>query len=818
MERYSDATPPPPGRGSRHVSTPRAHFEGRYECWTNEVSSPTADFVHNENKSRYRNVHLAPVVSPDEVDALLCRKPNAVKNFINSLNEQMRQRNSPTARLEDSSAAASPGYESEFGRELQECNVSVKSRITIFDKKCPVSDQGARLKPVRLDTDGFAEFAKPPLAERSLPSEDKTSSSDVVDSPVCLTPRNSTLRDFHVPVGKSDQLCEHGEGVHSASSVGNGFDIGARMGQLSTADICSTAFRQSTERSLTDVVPRRPSFGTGERVFLHRCVSDVALDTARDVLKPQCYSSKSVTHGRVDYVPLRFHLSSDIRSRSPRFGRVPTGCTVTSAYDRSTWTPSVRTSQSFAEAVERRVEIPLELVRRDSALYSDPSETSSCSPEFEEPCFVGPAGSHFITVRASERDVRLHSVNVVKAGWTWMHSARARRWFPKYLVLFYDLPTRRTLCASRVPVSETQASAGGDLLTESSFWGIYRIYSQLGQTPSADHSPAQWLGDATEGVHTGYNCGLSSRSPSNDGSPSPRWNPWDTNCQNASAALSRLQRQPHLGSLDAVTKSIASRLCDEVVLIPDGASVYLTILSGETDDVAGALRRGQFRELMEVDVGLVPYTKKHAPNHWLAGIIARSMGRDPLNLVHIPLVGGYECSFLPLCAAHFTGVTLSYEMERARLKRVGREYEHWLFSLWEFVLRNGGNHGETLTAPESSATPPSSVPALLGRMVRSVMAFLVSLWRERHRFSDFYVSATAPAASESGGATSGSSSEQASLQRVLICGERMEGDVGSPEHQRALTRGFTQWIESRGFDDLSVSMNIYTLNNRFGEC
>lgn len=52
------------------------------------------------------------------------------------------------------------------------------------------------------------------------------------------------------------------------------------------------------------------------------------------------------------------------------------------------------------------------------------------------------------------------------------------------------------------------------------------------------------------------------------------------------------------------------------------------------------------------------------------------------------------------------------------------------------------------------------------------------------------------------------------VYRVLQGNGKMEGDIGSPEQKEAVNRGFRQWIQTHGFDDLSMNVGIYSLSNR----
>ncbi|CDR95514.1 hypothetical protein, conserved [Babesia bigemina] len=782
MKQQAASGTSPTERGSQPPPVQRRIFEGRYECWSNEVSPSCSDSVYRENKSKYRNVQVGPVISADEVDALLCRKPNAVKNFINSLNEQMRQRLSPSVAADASVSFESRDYEPEFGRELQQCNVSVKNRITIFDRKTQQGDNGARLKTSAFRSEDSSDHAASP-GERNMATYATEADTVVVGAaPKRPTFISSTPYEGSNWFAASTAFPRYvREEPASPSCLGTKLDLD-RMAQLSQVGFNFGPPPQSTERSLTDVVRRISAPCNQYMPPMQRCMSDFSHEAERDPFDSARVRRKAVDSGRDS---ARYRFPGEWSPYGRGFGFADMNDTLNCHQDRSAWAPSLG-RRTFADAPVERVELPLELVGRGYETKSDCSDGYADSADSGSQNCLSDNVAPYFTIHSSGRDIRIHTTNVIKAGWTWMHSAKARKWFPKYLVLFYDEPQCTRPYQLHATISGRTTNGNRDAASPSSFWDIYKIYSHLGQTTRVTTASENRCKDRDPSRRLSYNKGMPRDAPMRD--------PYD--------------RPRHIWDADRR---------ESIVIIPDNATIYLTILSGETDDVAGALRRGEFRELMEVDVGFMPYTKQHAPNHWLTGLLTRSMGRDPLNLIHIPLVDGYECCFMPLCAAHFPGVSLTYEMECARRNRVGREYEHWLFSLWEFVVRRGGSSLGSCTDAGQSFIIPVTVKTALGRLLRGAAEFFSNIWQrakgmnkipaEREEASDahpFHGDFEVP-------------EEQESLQSVLSGGGKTRCEVGSPAHKRALTRGFAQWINSRGFDDLSVSMNIYTLTSRFSE-
>ncbi|GBE61313.1 glycoside hydrolase family 2, putative [Babesia ovata] len=812
MKQQSASGTSPTERDSRPPPAQRRIIEGTYECWSNEVSPSRSDSVYRENKAKYRNVQVGPVISADEVDALLCRKPNAVKNFINSLNEQMRQRLSPAVAADINTPLESCDYEPEFGRELQQCNVSVKNRITIFDRKTQQADGGARLKTAALRSEGFVNHEASP-GERSMATYATEVGTLVAEAaPKCSMFVSSTPYDSSSWFGLSSGFSQYaGEELGPPSRFGANLDLD-RIAQLSQVGFNFGPPPPSTERSLTDVVRRVGAPCNQFGPSLQRCMSDHSHEPERDPFGSARLGRKAINKGPN---AARYRFPGEGSPEPRGFGLVDTDDTLSFHESRNAWAPSLGQRRTFADAPVERVELPLELVRRGYDTDSDCSGPYADSADLESRNSSRDVAPYF-TIRASGREIRIHTTNVIKAGWTWMHSARARKWFPKYLVLFYDEPQRAR--SYQLHATINGAATGGDrgAASPSSFWDIYKIYSHLGQTTRVTADSADRCKDLDPSPRLPPYKGVQPESLSISGSYSRPRNVWDADCKEALSVLSRSTYHSYLESLDAVGKSLSSNQRRSIVIIPDNATVYLTILSGETDDVAGALRRGDFREFMEVDVGLVPYTKQHAPNHWLTGFLTRTMGRDPLNLIHIPLVDGYECCFMPLCAAHFSGVSLTYEMECARLNRVGREYEHWLFSLWEFVVRRGGKAVDSSTDSGQSIMPVT-VATALGRLLRSATEFLSNIWQRARGTNKVSAGCDEASYTHELHASSDLPEEQESLKSVLSGGGYTRRDVGSPSHKRALTRGFAQWISSRGFDDLSVSMNIYSLTSRFGE-
>ncbi|GFE55784.1 30S ribosomal protein S9, putative [Babesia ovis] len=730
---YMDSAAPLPGPGSHSPPVSRPIYQDRYECWTNEVTPAVAGNVARENKSKYKNVQVGPVMSATDVDALLSRKPNAVRNFINSLNEQMRHRLSPVGAVDGGSPLAPVDYEPEFGRELKECNVSVKSRIDIFDKKSPSVARGTRLMPV--------DFG-------STPNSGYSDTGDVSTEGALDCPERA--------LGYSTD--RYALGIHGRTPCGVLRPIeGLHTPQRSTPvdNLCLPGILEDSKAGT----------GTLGLSLLKHSNTPVQYTPMSNTARSRCMRGS-------DYTPYRWpsDMPSDCSNRAtPVYPHSP--CAV-DASDKLSWTPSVRTSCSYPEVPSTgNIELPLELVNNYGAPDLNIHQNDKLYPlEYDS---VNPGAQDIFRVNASGREIDLHSVNVVKAGWTWMYSSRARRWFPKYLVLFYDEPTRYRHLHDKI--RDTDA----DVAVESNFWDIYKIYSNM-----------------SNGCSTNSHSGLAS-----------------TDLDNETNTLSMLSKSCLQYYLHPESAQFRAKPADALVLIPDKATVFLTILNGETHDVEGALRRGEFRELMEVDVTQVPYTRYYAPRHWLASLIARSMGKEPMYLIHLPLLDGYECVFMPLCAAQFSGVKLSFEMERSLSNRVGREYEQWLFAIWEFVLRNGDLHA-TGQPPHFSHVTSSRIISIIKQWIRRAVSYLASLWNTNKALVDLVVPRRESQSLRLCDLTDTPCREQSSLQSVLIEGCHTESGVGTPEHKIAVSKGFAQWIESRGFDDLSVSMNIYTLTNR----
>ncbi|ORM40591.1 uncharacterized protein BXIN_2117 [Babesia sp. Xinjiang] len=800
MERVKDSANPPQGQGTPRPSETRQIFNDRYECWSNEVSTPVDGNVFRENKAKYKNVQIGPVMSATEVDALLCRKPNAVRNFINSLNEQMRQRFSPVGAAEVHSTSPINDYEPEFDREIKECNVSVKSRINIFDKRGSVTDSGARLMPADStilcsETGALSSSG----AYKAIPNNvERTSGFNATTSVREIYGTSASSKETSISQGGNV------DGHSRSSSDVDGLKLGDRTTKLSCPHSGYHDWVQPSGRSQTDVVPCGSSQPPKGLNALNRWVSDLSSDSARDPFETGHRYEKTIPQDYLSLGVTRFRIPGDYSSYSPQFGAGGMHETAATRNDRAAWTPSVRTSRSFNDAAIGSFELPLNLVKRDSDINAGHSDKYPYAAAQEPGSHFDPLDSQIFTVCASGRDIRLRTVNVVKAGWTWMHSMKAKRWFPKYLVLFYDEPHRPRKYQVHATMRNRQAPVTEDMTTESNFWDIYKIYSHLSQDNGADDFN---IPDSCSNVAQLY--GSPSTTQSYNQCMAWQWNVSET------GVMSVVPKSPNGYYLDSdsVTKQPAKRVNNTLVLIPDGASVYLTILNEEVTDVYGAVRRGEFRELMEVDIGQVPYTKLHAPKHWLASLIARSMGRDPMNLIHIPLVDGYECVFMPLSAAKFPGVTLSYEMQCALANRVGREYEHWLFSIWEFVLRSGKTTSSCDSLQEHKVRPPRLM-LILSRWLRRALTYIASMWPYDKDLWEAIKHKANINGREAIDVVPDHSEEQSPLQSVLMCGGNVECGVGTPEHKRAVTHGFAQWVQSRGFDDLSVSMNFYTLTNR----
>lgn len=791
----------------------RPLFHGNYECWTNEVSPTCDENVYRENKLKYKNVHLGPIMNDSDVDALLRRKPNAVKNFINSLNEQMRHKRTVCGDVDSfgHSQLRTGAYEPEFGKELQKCNVSVKNRITIFDKKATRLDHGARVIPLiqpsenNYDSSGYVDSSS--MRHNNISESDKCKGrlrqcTEALKSQnnAIVGHNDNSLTSYNYQDSQSDK-CYSPVGKHRC-------DEEPRELELPELLHLSNKISTTVDRNYTDIIQGRYTGLSTSECRLVRCNSDLSHNSsARDSFGPihkewarNIMSNTSQHDGSPPFVN---------NCHSSPFGSSTTGETHASL-DTPVRSPSGMSARTHEASVSQKVELPLDVICRDLSVHPEYSGSDTCN-QAKAP------NSDLFTVKSGNQEIILRSVNVIKAGWTWMHSSRARRWFPKYLVLFYDDTKRHSPYQLHAAVRRHNENFTDAGKASPSFWDIYKIYSHLGGAGHVVHRPLASDSSSTSRSNSSTPFALRNHLTNYNMAQLPNYNMWHGAEKGSPSTPSTSMHCFPYYSLSAVAKSLVKDSTDTVVIIPDGASVYLTILPGETEDILGTIKRGEFQELMEVDVSIAPYTKQHAPNNWLAGLISRSMGRDPLNLIHIPLENGYECNFMPLCAVHFAGIPLSFQMECARLKRVGREYEQWIFALWEFVLRSGGGNDPAAPLKDTAVTRNQSTSIPFVRRLRTFFARLLPFWSDAKGGNDHIQHDSTPEEDSTSEECTGESEDHTSLRRVLMCGQSMEGEIGSPEHQAALTRGFAQWIESHGFDDLSVRMNIYTLTNRVGD-
>eukprot|EP00371_Babesia_bovis_P000226 XP_001608873.1 hypothetical protein [Babesia bovis T2Bo] len=737
MERMDNTVLSSSDKGTSSPPVSRHVVHDRYECYTNDVSTPTNSNVARENKSRYKNVQIGPVMSANDVDALLSRKPNAVRNFINSLNEQMRHRVSPTGAMDTVSPVTPDDYVPEFDRELRECNVSVKSRINIFDRKNTVISRGARLMPVDSCTS----------ADNQVDDIAADLSSDA-GNPIDNISNSSTRFDY---ASETD--------ANVPSWVVYNLKTGYLNGNTPDPSLGSNIPTLNSGRSNTDTV----SFGGIPHNF--------------------GYPSRSISFG--SHRPL--YISQHSPHTAPNLSSATHDTDDSGVSNRSNSIHSLRQTSILGDARSGDIELPLELINRDcvpDASLQIPVAKSDISD----------VDDLYITLHSAGVDIRLRSVNVVKSGWTWMYNLKAGRWFPKFLVLFYDEPERPHNYQLHATIHDQYPTIHEDVEQETRFWDIYKIYSNMCRDAPSEYAPCP--DDST-----------SSRFEQNPGHLWP--NSASGNLTPDSSVLSKSCLQYYRDN-DSVAR-LDNRHLGTVVIIPDGASVYLTIFDEMKVDIEGALRLGEFRELMAVDTTQVPYTKLYAPRNWLASLITRSIGKDPMYLIHIPLVNGYECVFMPLCAAQFSGVRLTYDMERALSTRVGREYEQWLFAIWEFVLRHGDiTPGSTYADHCTTESRPMRVISIVKTWVRNAMDYIKSLWVTTPVLciADNSSTSVDPAMDTL-------CQEQSYLRSVLVDGIATKSGVGTPEHKESVSKGFAQWIESRGFDDLSVSMNIYSITSRY---
>ncbi|EKX72225.1 hypothetical protein BEWA_046890 [Theileria equi strain WA] len=250
--------------------------------------------------------------------------------------------------------------------------------------------------------------------------------------------------------------------------------------------------------------------------------------------------------------------------------------------------------------------------------------------------------------------MNLRNVKVTNSGWAWVQSSKTHRWVPKFISLVYTTSTQR-MCNTYSLETKRQEGAsarwrrGMDSRADSTrnkngFWDIYKVYSALNDVTSVMPPLRSLTHSVYPSVIDAMGAGMQS-----------------TNTENRR--------------------------------IPSGSTLYLCILNEEPIDIPAAIANGDYLEIMQVDTKTIPFTRQMAPTSWLSGFIARTIGKEPLNLVVIPLEDGFECNFIPLCAARFE-YSLSYKMQCARRNRVDREYDKWLFNLWEYVVRTSDKHAE----------------------------------------------------------------------------------------------------------------------------
>lgn len=717
------------GRRSRFPLGPEHGLEKEYECYTNDVSSSRQVKVYREDKQKYKGTQSGLIMNDEDVDALLKRKPNSVKNIIKSLNSQMRQKSTPNTEPESNVVVPTSSIEPEFGKEIQECNVSVKNRIHAFDKLSartrrkiqPSYVQPTYVQPTYVHTQDDQSCISYPTSP-SIRSGQDTGCRLWSDGYKYFKERSNWYND------------EENQYESSARSVGR-LNIGDQFSgrrihdpDWKMTELWKRGFGRSRERNHTDIL-MMGSRSDGEyghsTMRVPRCNSDICYNSARDPFGPL----HKEWNRNLRLSKSQFNEGGKMKhgEYSSHYGCSPDGDPVSFDDEMNPGSPLLSGMMGDPNAAQR-LELPLEAGCRDLDVNPVNSDGLSIDTKPCDECIGGePSYAHSFTVKTSKGDITLRSVNIIKAEWTWMHSSRARKWCPKYLVLFYDDVKQHLPYQIRAAV-RTRRNAYDDYGDNTgSFWDIYKIYSHIGNARKAMAPPFDRDCRAPTEAKTAPNNGMRNMESPRNTTRSQAYNAWNPNYMGRKFTMNDPMNELGYAAINPGHVLLPGNT-ESVVIIPDGSRVFLTILRNETDDLMSALENGEFQELMEVDVDIIPYTKQHAPRNWLADLIARSMGRDPLNLIHIPLVNGYECCFMPICAADFCDIPLSYKMECARQKRIGKEYEQWIFTLWEYVLRNRKYKNDNPSYSREKLPQNKGLTSTLRRTIRDMFSMAVTYW------------------------------------------------------------------------------------------
>uniref|UniRef100_A0A3B0NDT9 Uncharacterized protein n=1 Tax=Theileria annulata TaxID=5874 RepID=A0A3B0NDT9_THEAN len=365
---------------------------------------------------------------------------------------------------------------------------------------------------------------------------------------------------------------------------------------------------------------------------------------------------------------------------------------------------------------------------------------------------VGPS-----TVTEINMNIDINNLFIINSGWVWLQSTKTKDWLPKFIILFYthintttNIPGKgatntfsTTGKGANFTAMECTSGKGANFMGmectmgnkdtntgfnntkgvegEESFWNIYNVYIKL--NPNLNNLT---LINTDPKISTDYSNGsVDSMIGSSDTLGSP---------------------DSMIGSPDSITGSTDilgyyNKLDEKIELIKNNSRIYLCIMNYEPENYYESILNRKYIQLYRVDEKTPPSLRSFN-KCWLSRLIAqnrlinsRSLLNYNLQLITISLDDNYECSFIPLCAAKLNNnIKFNLQMQLALKNQIEQEYNNWIFKLWEYTLRinqsnysNGsisnGNpsNGNVLNCNLSTVNGVNSVGGVTGVMGEKIL-------------------------------------------------------------------------------------------------
>ncbi|XP_954811.1 uncharacterized protein TA04480 [Theileria annulata] len=314
------------------------------------------------------------------------------------------------------------------------------------------------------------------------------------------------------------------------------------------------------------------------------------------------------------------------------------------------------------------------------------------------------------TVTEINMNIDINNLFIINSGWVWLQSTKTKDWLPKFIILFYTHINSTTTgkganftameCttgkgANFTAMECTMGKGANSMVTEctmgnkdtntgfnntkgvegeESFWNIYNVYIKL--NPNLNNLT---LINTDPKITTDYSNGsVDYTIGSSDTLGSPDY---------------------MIGSPDSITGSTDmlgyyNKLDEKIELIKNNSRIYLCIMNYEPENYYESILNRKYIQLYRVDEKTPPSLRSFN-KCWLSRLIAqnrlinsRSLLNYNLQLITISLDDNYECSFIPLCAAKLNNnIKFNLQMQLALKNQIEQEYNNWIFKLWEYTLR-----------------------------------------------------------------------------------------------------------------------------------